>query len=45
MVQPIPAGYAGVTSYLIIRDAASAIDYYKKAFGAKERMRMEAPGG
>ena len=45
MVQPIPAGYAGVTSYLIIRDAASAIDYYKKAFGATEVMRFPGPDG
>jgi PhnB protein len=45
MVQPIPAGYAGVTSYLIIRDAAGAIDYYKKAFGATELMRFPGPDG
>jgi PhnB protein len=45
MVQPIPAGYAGVTSYLIIRDAASAIDYYKKAFGATELMRLPGSDG
>ncbi|MGH8798768.1 MAG: VOC family protein [Casimicrobiaceae bacterium] len=45
MVQPIPAGYAGVTSYLIVRDAAKAIDFYKKAFGASEVMRLPAPGG
>ena len=45
MVQPIPAGYAGVTSYLIIRDAAAAIDYYKKAFGATELMRFPGPDG
>jgi len=40
MVQPIPAGYAGVTAYLIIKGAARALDYYKKAFGAKELMRF-----
>jgi PhnB protein len=45
MVQAIPDGYAGVTSYLIIRDAASAIDYYKKAFGATEVMRFPGPDG
>lgn len=45
MVQAIPTGYAGVTSYLIIRDAAKAIDFYKKAFGATEVMRLPAPGG
>ena len=45
MVQAIPAGYAGVTSYLIIRDVASAIDFYKKAFGATEVMRFPGPDG
>lgn len=45
MVQAIPAGYAGVTSYIIVRDAAKAIDFYKKAFGATEVMRLPAPGG
>ena len=40
MVQAIPAGYAGVTAYLIIKGAARALDYYKKAFGAKELMRF-----
>ena len=44
-VKPIPEGYRTVTPYLAVDDAAKAIDYYKKAFGAKERMRMEAPGG
>ena len=45
MVQAIPTGYAGVTAYLIIRDAAPALEFYKKAFGAKELMRFPAPGG
>jgi PhnB protein len=44
-VKPIPEGYRTVTPYLAIDDAAEAIEYYKKAFGAKERGRMEAPGG
>ena len=42
--QPIPEGYHTATPYLVIDGAAEAIDYYKNAFGAKERMRMEAPG-
>ena len=42
--QPIPEGYHTATPYLVIDGASEAIDYYKKAFGAKERMRMEAPG-
>ena len=44
-VQPIPAGYNSVTPYLSIRGAAEAIEFYKKAFGAKEIMRMPGPDG
>jgi PhnB protein len=43
--KPVPEGYHTVTPYLAVEDAAEAIEYYKKAFGAKERVRMEAPGG
>jgi PhnB protein len=42
---PVPEGYHTVTPYLHVDDAEQAIDFYKKAFGAKERMRMEAPDG
>ena len=44
-VKPIPEGYHSMTPYLVIKGAAAAIDYYKKVFGATERMRMDAPGG
>jgi PhnB protein len=44
-VKPIPEGYHTLSPYLAVEDANQAIDYYKKAFGAKERVRMEAPGG
>ena len=44
-VKPIPEGYHSVTPYLSVKDAARAIEFYKEAFGATERMRMEAPGG
>src|SRR3954466_11670064 len=44
-VQPIPKGYHTVTPYLIIDGAAKAIDFYKKAFGATEMVRMPAPNG
>jgi PhnB protein len=44
-VKPIPEGYHTVTPYLAQDDAAKAIDYYKQVFGAKERVRMDAPGG
>ena len=43
-VNPIPVGYHSVTAYLIVRDAARAIDFYKQAFGATELFRREAPG-
>jgi len=45
MVQPIPSGYHTVTPYLIVRDAAKALDFYKKAFNAVELMRFPGPGG
>ena len=43
-VKPVPDGYHTVTPYLTLDDAA-AIDYYKQAFGAKERVRMDTPDG
>ena len=43
--KPIPEGYHTVNPYLAVDDAAEAIEYYKKAFGAKERVRMETPDG
>lgn len=44
-VKPIPEGYHSVTPYLILNDAAAAIDFYKRAFGATEVMRMPGPDG
>ena len=44
-VKPIPEGYHTATPYLIIKNAARAIDFYKKAFGATEHMRMADPSG
>jgi PhnB protein len=44
-VKPIPQGYHAVTPYLSVKGAAGAIAFYKKAFAAKEVMRMPAPGG
>jgi PhnB protein len=40
-VKPIPEGYEGITPYLICKNAADAIDFYKRAFGAEEILRME----
>jgi PhnB protein len=45
MTKPIPAGYHTVTPYLTLDDATAAIEFYKDAFGATERVRMEAPDG
>ncbi len=40
----IPKGYSSVTPYLVMSgNAAKAIDFYKKAFKAKEKMRFQAP--
>ena len=44
-VKPIPDGYHAITPYLSVRDATSAIAFYTKAFGAKLKLRMDAPGG
>lgn len=41
----IPDGYHSVTPYLVMRDAAKAIDFYKRALGATELIRFDAPGG
>ena len=43
--QPIPDGYHTVSPYLAVDDAEKAIEYYKKAFGAEETVRMNAPDG
>ena len=44
-VNPIPKGYHSVTPGLAVRDAAQALEFYKKAFGAKEKFRMPGPDG
>jgi len=44
-VKPIPEGYHSITPYLGIQKAAQAIDFYKKAFGAIEVMRLAMPDG
>jgi PhnB protein len=42
-VKPIPDGYHSVTPYLIVDGASAAIDFYKAAFGATERLRVPGP--
>ncbi|MDN5941937.1 MAG: VOC family protein [Nitrospira sp.] len=44
-VKAIPEGYEGATPYLVIKGATGALEFYKKAFGATEIMRIPAPGG
>ena len=44
-VQPIPKGYHVITPSIVVRGAAEAIEFYKKAFGAKEINRMAGPDG
>ncbi len=44
-VKPIPEGYHTATPYLVVDDAAAAIEFYKRAFGATERGRMPSPDG
>ena len=43
--KPIPDGYPRVTPYLCVEGADAAIAFYTKVLGAKEKMRMAAPGG
>jgi PhnB protein len=43
--KPVPDGYHTATPYLIVDGAADAIEFYKKAFGATEVMRMADPNG
>jgi PhnB protein len=40
-----PKGYQDATAYLRVANAAAAIEFYKTAFGAKEKYRLTMPGG
>jgi PhnB protein len=44
-VKAIPDGYTSITPYLVCKGAAQAIEFYAKAFGAEETVRMPGPGG
>jgi PhnB protein len=44
-VKSVPDGYATTTPYLIVRDAARAINFYREALGATELMRLADPSG
>jgi PhnB protein len=43
--KPVPEGYRTATPYLIVKGAADAIEFYKRAFGATEMLRMADPQG
>jgi len=44
-VKPIPDGYPRVSPYLIVDNAAKALDFYTQVLGGTERMRMATPDG
>ena len=44
-VKAQPDGYSTVTAYLVVHDAAAAIEFYSQVFGATEELRMPAPDG
>ena len=44
-VNPIPHGMHTITPHLVCKDAAAAIEFYKKAFGAVELVRLPGPDG
>jgi len=43
--RPIPEGFHTVTTHLLVDDASRAIDFYKRAFGAEEVLRVPRPDG
>jgi PhnB protein len=45
MAKAIPGGYPSLRPYLFVDGAAQAIDYYRRVFGAEERLRLTVPGG
>lgn len=44
-VNPIPEGFNSVNPYIIVPNSDEAIEFFTKAFGAIERLRMAGPGG
>ena len=44
-VKPVPQDMHSVTPHLVCAGAADAIEFYKKAFGAREEARLPGPGG
>jgi len=44
-IKPVPEGFHTITPHLVVKGASQAIEFYKKAFGAKELSRMHGPDG
>jgi PhnB protein len=44
-IKAIPEGFHTLTPHLVVKGADQAIEFYKKAFGAQEIMRMAGPDG
>lgn len=44
-VNPIPEGYHSITPFIVVREAAKAIEFYKQVFGAKVLTRNDGPDG
>jgi PhnB protein len=44
-LKPVPEGYHSLTPHIVVRGAAEAIEFYKKAFGAVELRRSPMPDG
>jgi hypothetical protein len=42
---PVPKGYRTVTPHLVLDDCVRGLDFYKKAMGAREKLRMPGPDG
>lgn len=43
--KPVPEGFRTITPHLVVDGAAEAIEFYRKAFGAEETLRMPGPDG
>jgi PhnB protein len=45
MTKPIPDGFHSLTPHIVVTDGVAAIEFYKKAFGARENSRLMSPDG
>jgi len=45
MANPIPSGFNTLSPHIIVHDGIAAIEFYKKALGAEEVMRLMSPNG